>query len=94
MSPRYIGLIILPPDSFMSKLYSQLWLVFSAVVGFATDCPCGVSCRGLTICLLYITPLFKHSFNQQLICKCDIAVNGFTFFSVIKTYILAYLNLS
>ena len=24
------------------------------VPGFATDCPCGVWCRGLTTCLLYV----------------------------------------
>ena len=26
------------------------------VPGFATDCPCGVWCRGLTTCLLYVGP--------------------------------------
>ena len=26
------------------------------VSGFATDCPCGVWCRGLTTCLLYVGP--------------------------------------
>ena len=26
------------------------------VRGFATDCPCGVWCRGLTTCLLYVGP--------------------------------------
>ena len=28
--------------------------------GFATDCFCGVGCRGLTTCLLYVGPLFGH----------------------------------
>ena len=28
--------------------------------GFATDCPCGVWCRGLTTCLLYVGPLFGN----------------------------------
>ena len=29
------------------------------VPGFATDCPCGVWCRGLTTCLLYVGPLLE-----------------------------------
>ena len=29
------------------------------VLGFATDCPCGVWCHGLTTRLLYVGPLFK-----------------------------------
>ena len=28
--------------------------------GFATDCPNGVWCRGLTTCLLYVGPLFEN----------------------------------
>ena len=28
--------------------------------GFATDCFCGVGCRRLTTCLLYVGPLFGH----------------------------------
>ena len=33
---------------------------YRGVPGFATDCPCGVWCRGLTICLLYIGPRFGN----------------------------------
>ena len=32
------------------------------VSGFATDCPCGVWCRGLTICLLHVGPRFGNRF--------------------------------
>ena len=28
--------------------------------GFATDCPCGVWCRALTTCLMYVCPLFRY----------------------------------
>ena len=31
---------------------------YRGVPGFATDCRCGVWCRGLTTCLLYVGPLF------------------------------------
>ena len=50
-----IGLNTSPSDSFVSYLNSHLG--YSAgVPGFATDCPCGVWCRGLTTCLLYVGP--------------------------------------
>ena len=35
---------------FPSKIFCR------RVPGFATDCPCGVWCRGLTTCLLYVGP--------------------------------------
>ena len=35
-------------------------IVYRGVSGFATDCPCGVWCRGLTTCLLYVCPLFVN----------------------------------
>ena len=31
-------------------------IFYRRVPGFATDCPCGVWCRGLTTCLLYVGP--------------------------------------
>ena len=34
-------------------------IFYRGVPGFATDCPCGVCCRGLTTCLLYVGPLLK-----------------------------------
>ena len=33
---------------------------YRGVPGFATDCPCGVWCRGLTTRLLYVGPLFLN----------------------------------
>ena len=35
-------------------------IFYRGVPSFAIDCPCGVWCRGLTTCLLYIGPLFAN----------------------------------
>ena len=35
-------------------------IIYRGVPGFATVCPCGVWCRGLTACLLYVGPLFEN----------------------------------
>ena len=41
--------------------YSYLtWIFCRGVSGFATDCPCGVWCRGLTTCLLHVGPPFGN----------------------------------
>ena len=34
--------------------------IIRGVPGFATDYPCGVWCSGLTIYLLYVSPLFGN----------------------------------
>ena len=47
------GLNMSPPDSFMFKL-SSTGIFHRRVLVFATDCPCGVSCRVLITCLLYV----------------------------------------
>ena len=37
-----------------------------------TDCPSCVWCHGLTTCLLYVmSSIWRPSFKQQLVCKCD-----------------------
>ena len=36
------------------------WIFCRGVSGFATDCPCGVWCRGLTTCLLHVGPPFGN----------------------------------
>ena len=38
------------------------WISCRGVSGFATDCPCDVWCRGLTICLLHVGPPFGNRF--------------------------------
>ena len=35
-------------------------IFYRGVLGFATDCPCGALCRGLTTCLLYVYPPFGN----------------------------------
>ena len=44
---------------FVTSSYST-WIFCRAVSGFATDCPCGVWCRGLTTCLLHVGPPFGN----------------------------------
>ena len=36
------------------------WIFCRGVSGFATDCPCGVWCRGLTTCLLHVGPPYGN----------------------------------
>ena len=71
------------------------WLTFilgyRVVPGFATDCACGVWCRGLTTCLLYVGPLFKISFKRQLVSKCDIMETlVFIIFNSLYAHIYVY----
>ena len=54
-----IGFNMMPSDSFMSHLTTQLG--YSAGE-FATDCPCDVWSRGLTTCLLHVGPSFGNRF--------------------------------
>ena len=35
-------------------------IIYRGVTGFATDCPCGIWCHGLTTCLLYVGLLFGN----------------------------------
>ena len=44
---------------YVTSSYST-WLFCRGVSGFATDCPCGVWCRGLTTCLLHVGPPFGN----------------------------------
>ena len=39
---------------------NSTWIFCRGVSGFATDCPCGVWCRGLTTCLLHVGPPFRN----------------------------------
>ena len=53
-----IGFHTVLTDPFMSHLATQLGC--RGVSGFATDCPCGVWCRGLTTWLLHVGPPFGN----------------------------------
>ena len=45
----------------MTSKKTFIYLMFySGVPGFATDCPCGVWCRGLSTCFLSVGPLFGN----------------------------------
>ena len=44
---------------YVTSSYST-WIFCRGVSGFATDCPCGVWCRGLTTCLLHVGPPFGY----------------------------------
>ena len=66
---------------YVTSSYST-WIFCRGVSGFATDCPCGVWCRGLTTCLLHVGPPFGNrilnnscavgltSWIMNLICLC------------------------
>ena len=72
-----IGFNTVLTDPFMSHLATQLG--YSA--GFATDCPCGVWCRGLTICLLHVGPPFGNRIlNKSWAVGFDIMDNISYFF--------------
>ena len=44
---------------YVTSNYST-WIFCRGVSGFATDCPCGAWCRGLTTCLLHVGPPFRN----------------------------------
>ena len=44
---------------YVTSSYST-WIFCRGVSGFATDCPCGVWCRGFTTCLLHVDPPFGN----------------------------------
>ena len=44
---------------YVTSSYST-WIFCRGVSGFATDCPCGVWCRGLNTCLLHVDPPFGN----------------------------------
>ena len=47
----------MPSAHFMSHIAYSAGRGFS---GYTTDCPCGVLCREITTCLLYVGPLFRN----------------------------------
>ena len=60
---------------YVTSSYST-WIFCRGVSGFATDCLCGVWCRGLTTCLLHVGPPFGNQFLlKQLGCRFDIMNN-------------------
>ena len=62
--PPFVAGIDLPRqgvlDSYNVTPSYSTWIFCRGVSGFATDCPCGVWCRGLTTCLLHVGPPFGN----------------------------------
>ena len=63
---------------YVTSSYST-WIFCRGVSGFATECPCDVWCRGLTICLLHVGPPFGNRFLN-------------TSWAIGLTYWIVYLN--
>ena len=60
--PRLIIKTVFPGTNgplYVTSSYST-GIFCRGVSGFATDCPCGVWCRGLTTCLLHVGPPFGN----------------------------------
>ena len=73
---------------YVTSSYST-WIFCRGVSGFATDCPCGVWCRGLTTCLLHVGPPFGKSYfsvfwHMQFYMSWYIrSFFGFTFLNIL-----------
>ena len=77
-----------------NKLIFPIRIFHKGVPGFATDCPWGVLCRGLTTCLLYVGPLFDIS-KQQFLCNYGITENTvFIVSDYIHAHVFAYILIS
>ena len=60
---------------------------------FATVCPSVVWCCGLTICLLYVSPLFwKFSYKKQLVLKFNMVETVHSLFLLLFIYIYIYIH--
>ena len=69
------------------------WVECHFLFSFATDCPCGVWCRGLTTCLLHVGPPFGNPFfKQQFVCRFDIMDSISSIFCIL-TYAIIYVLL-
>ena len=74
----------------ISYIYARIF--YRGVPGFAIDCPCGVWCRGLTTCLLYVAPLFGNlAWND---CRFVSLTYWRTTFSLFSIMFYIYLNAS
>ena len=55
-----IGFNMVPSEPlYVTSRYSTK-IFYRGVSGLETDCSCGIWCRGLTTCLLYVRPLFGN----------------------------------
>ena len=64
---------------YVTSSYST-WIFCTGVSGFATDCPCGVWCRGLTTCFLHADSPFVNWFlNNSWAVDC---ISYFSYFDI------------
>ena len=76
----------------MFRLSSRIF--YRGLLYFATDCPCGVWCRGLNTCLLYVGPLFGNLvWNDIGFVSLTYWRKFFSLFDCISTYILVPQNM-
>ena len=70
---------------YVSSSYST-WIFCRGVSGFATDYPCGVWCRRLTTCLLYVGPPWENRFLNTSwavgLTHCDSISSFFLYFDI------------
>ena len=62
------------------------WMFCSGISGFATDCPCGVWCRGLTTCRLPVGPPFGNRLSNN---SWAVGLTSYIFFCIL-TYAIIY----
>ena len=65
------------------------WIFCRVVSGFATDCPCGVWCRGLTTCVLHVGPPFGNRFLNSWAVGVTLWIVYIIFFCIL-TYAIIY----
>ena len=66
---------------------------FRDVPGFPTDCPCRVWCRGLTTCLIHVSPLFGNIVLNDSCLKSltELVLFFYVFYFVYTFYIFTYI---
>ena len=72
---------------YVTSSYST-WIFCRGVSGFATDCPCGVWCRGLTTCLLHVGP----PFGNRVLNSRDVGLTSWIIYLIfcVLTYAIIY----
>ena len=67
---------------------NSTWIFCRGVSGFATDCPCGVWCRGLTNCLMHVGP----PFGNRILNSRDVGLTSWIIYLIfcVLTYAIIY----
>ena len=79
---------------YVTSSYST-WIFCRGVSGFASDCPCGVWCRGLTNCLLHVGSPFGNLFLNNswavILTKWIVYLHFFSVFWHMQLYMSWYI---